>query len=79
MSNVIELVPNNSMSLEQLNQLVAGLNSKGYIVVNRSAVETLLDVMSSALSEGSTNSKDLALRIMLQNFTNLLSVQPLTK
>ena len=79
MSNVIELVPNSSMSLEQLIQFVAGLNSKEFIVDNRSAVETLLDVMSSALSEGSTNSKDLALRIMLQNFTNFLSVQPLTK
>lgn len=79
MSNVIELIPNKGMSLEQLNQLATELNSNGYIVVNRSAVEILLEVMSRALSEGSTNGKDLALRIVLQNFTNLLSVQPLTK
>ncbi len=79
MSNVVELIPNKGMSLEQLNQLVAELNAKGYIVVNRSAMEMILDVMSSALSDGSTNSKDLALRITLQNFTNLLSAQPLTK
>lgn len=79
MSNVVELIPNKGLSLEQLNQLVTELNAKGYIVVNRSAVEMILDVMSSALADGSTNSKDLALRIVLQNFTNLLSVQPLTK
>lgn len=79
MSNVVELIPNKGLSLEQLNQLVTELNAKGYIVVNRSAVEMTLDIMSSALADGSTNSKDLALRIVLQNFTNLLSVQPLTK
>lgn len=78
MSNVIELSPNKEMSQEQLNQLVVELNAKGYLVINRVAADAIIDIASSALSDGSTNSKDLALRIILQNFTNLLSVQPLT-
>lgn len=79
MSNVVELIPNKGLSLNQLNQLVTELNSKGYVVINRSAIDMLTDVMSSALLDGSTNSKDLALRITLQNFTNLLESQPLTR
>ncbi|QPB12150.1 hypothetical protein [Providencia phage PSTCR5] len=78
MSNVIELSPNKEMSQEQLNQLVVELNAKGYLVINRVAADAIIDIASSALSDGSPNSKDLALRIILQNFTNLLSVQPLT-
>ncbi|AQT25338.1 hypothetical protein PR1_1 [Providencia phage vB_PreS_PR1] len=78
MSNVIELSPNKEMSQEQLNQLVAELNAKGYLVINRVAADAITDIASSALADGSPNSKDLALRIILQNFTNLLSMQPLT-